>query len=129
MVFMLPANESESGQIKWGKDTTKCWYVHNGWQGNGNTLQLWPCKDLANYQGMNFTIFSKPWASAITWSKEPMRYPNKCVDVHNLPDAKHGGVELWDCSAGTMWKLEDSVVPTAKKTAKKTAKDQWTTVK
>jgi len=95
------------GQIQWAKDPTKCIYVRNGWAGNGNPVYLWTCTDTPSFQAMNFSVFTPATSglSSIAWTKEPSTYPTHCLDVHNLGTNNGNPIELWDCSAGTMWKL------------------------
>lgn len=107
MKFTLPTGEEGHGQIKWTADPTKCIYVHNGWEGNGNPVHLSQCADTPNIQRMNFTVFTPATSgrSAIAWAQVAGNQPNHCLDVQQQVNSNGSPIELWECSAGAVWEF------------------------
>lgn len=108
MLWILPTGNQGHGQIKWGLDQTQCMHVHNGWEGNGNAVYLWPCSDTTKAQSMNFTVQtasnSGAGYSTIAYSSTG-GYGTHCLNVKDLQNVEGAGIELWDCASGAMWQI------------------------
>lgn len=107
MKFILPAGGNGKGQIKWAADPSFCIYVRNGWEGNGNSVYLWKCDDTAKQESMSFTVLTNAVSSglsSIEWTKAELS-SRKCLDVHDMSSNDGNTIELWDCSAGSMWQI------------------------
>lgn len=115
--FVLPGNgcldqssadkcDVSSGLIQWKKDTSKCLYVNDGKQENSEAIYMKTCD--TSSQAQNFTVYEpdNSGLTAISWSKNLMRYPSHCLDVDDdHPDQLNPRMtaQLFECSAGTMW--------------------------